>query len=169
MESSNVSPSFVLQARLLQAALPMGIVLFAAVTVVLYVQARAHAPGPGPESVQLARTLSLANAGVFAVVWILVARFGDAVAAWGATRARVQVGQRDEWAARWLAGRLTLLALPEASGLLGLVACLTAIQSGVMYVSPFYWANMVSAAAMVAYALATLPTAASIARAAPRG
>lgn len=134
-----------------------GIFLIGGVVAFLY--RRGYSGPVYPEALHLMRTLSVMNIAMFAGTWalgpIMRRRLlpGRAPGAPEALRPAENI-----MAARWMAGRIMVLAPREGSAFVGLVACQLGVLNGSIYTHPVYWANLFSAVIMVLYAAATFPS-----------
>lgn len=155
-----LTPAHVTTAQVLQGAMMMGIVAFAAVVAYLYTQAPPVEPTEA--EIALVRLMTLVHLGLLGVnvgVSLFLARrvfspeaIGEGVGAFDAQLLAARAVQQQRVAL------IVRMALLEGSALFGLVICLLATTNGVLGSAPEFWVNLLSPFLVIGFGVATFPT-----------
>lgn len=154
---SALTPEYLHITRVMHAAFMGGPVVYAAGLLVLYFSAGE----PDAHAVQSMETLSMANAGVTIMAYLLAPfLFSRAL-----TGTRLDPGQEAN-TPRELAFQALLLlrtaiivrmAVLEGAALFGVSVCVIGVTGGTLYAEPLYWLNLGSGALLIAFGVFTFP------------
>jgi hypothetical protein len=147
-----------MNARLIQASLGMGIALFFVVVLIAFIRGGAHPAEPTLGTMRLLRAMTIVNTLLLPVAWTL-GRFlqGQIMKQSAYELAPGTLSPEDAQAARWLIGRILVLATREGSAFFGLIVCQMGVRTGVIYAYPLFWLNALSAVLLILYVMVSFP------------